>query len=84
MRLIFIVTVSLLLVGCGIIGGEHLTEGSTTNELFGGGNKADEMTIEQNISPMMMLLMIAGWVLPTPQQMIGSVGDFILRLFGRK
>jgi len=84
MRVIFIVTVSLFLImGCGTLG-ESITQGSTMNEFFGGGNKADEMTIEQNISPMMMVLMIAGWVLPTPQQMIGSIGDFVLRLFGRK
>jgi hypothetical protein len=92
MRYILIVTVSLLLLqGCNLIpdlsfiGVDAQVGGNRTiDQAVVGGDEIGQQNINQNISPAMMLLMIAGWVLPTPQQMVGSVADFILRLFGRK
>ena len=40
--------------------------------------------INTNIPPWVMLLLILGWLLPTPTEMIRGVTDFVLRLFGRK
>ena len=37
-----------------------------------------------NIPPWVILLLILGWLLPTPTEIGRSVTDFILRLFGRK
>ena len=36
-----------------------------------------------NIPPWVILLLLLGWLLPTPQQIGQSVGNFILRLTGR-
>ena len=40
--------------------------------------------INTNIPPWVMLLLILGWLLPTPTEMVRGVTDFVLRLFGRK
>jgi hypothetical protein len=40
--------------------------------------------INTNIPPWVILLLILGWLLPTPTEMIRGVTNFILRLFGRK
>ena len=40
--------------------------------------------INTNIPPWVILLLILGWLLPTPTEMIRGVIDFVLRLFGRK
>ena len=40
--------------------------------------------INTNIPPWVILLLILGWLLPTPTEMIRGVTDFVLRLFGRK
>lgn len=37
-----------------------------------------------NIPPWVILLLILGWLLPTPTEIARSVTDFVLRLFGRK
>jgi hypothetical protein len=37
-----------------------------------------------NIPPWVILLLILGWLLPTPTEIARSITDFILRLFGRK
>jgi hypothetical protein len=37
-----------------------------------------------NIPPWVILLLILGWLLPTPTEIGRSIMDFILRLFGRK
>tara|TARA_B100001939_G_scaffold182533_1_gene157247 strand:- start:1631 stop:2017 length:387 start_codon:yes stop_codon:yes gene_type:complete len=37
-----------------------------------------------NIPPWVILLLILGWLLPTPTEISRSIMDFILRLFGRK
>lgn len=37
-----------------------------------------------NIPPWVILLLILGWLLPTPTEIVRSIGDFFLRLFGRK
>ena len=37
-----------------------------------------------NIPPWVILLLILGWLLPTPTEIGRSITDFILRLFGRK
>ena len=37
-----------------------------------------------NIPPWVILLLILGWLLPTPTEMVRGITDFILRLFGRK
>jgi len=37
-----------------------------------------------NIPPWVILLLILGWLLPTPTEMVKGFFDFILRLFGRK
>lgn len=37
-----------------------------------------------NIPPWVILLLILGWLLPTPTEMVRGTTDFILRLFGRK
>ena len=36
-----------------------------------------------NIPPWVILLLILGWLLPTPTEIGRSITDFILRLFGR-
>ena len=40
--------------------------------------------INTNIPPWVILLLILGWLLPTPTEMIRGVTDFVLRLFGRR
>jgi len=40
--------------------------------------------INTNIPPWVILLLILGWLLPTPTEMVRGVTDFVLRLFGRK
>jgi len=40
--------------------------------------------INTNIPPWVMLLLILGWLLPTPTEIGRGMMDFILRLFGRK
>ena len=40
--------------------------------------------INTNIPPWVILLLILGWLLPTPTEIARSITDFILRLFGRK
>jgi hypothetical protein len=37
-----------------------------------------------NIPPWVILLLILGWLLPTPTEIVRGTTDFILRLFGRK
>jgi len=37
-----------------------------------------------NIPPWVILLLILGWLLPTPTEIGRSITDFVLRLFGRK
>lgn len=37
-----------------------------------------------NIPPWVILLLILGWLLPTPTEIARSATDFVLRLFGRK
>ena len=37
-----------------------------------------------NVPPWVILLLILGWLLPTPTEIGRSIMDFILRLFGRK
>jgi hypothetical protein len=37
-----------------------------------------------NIPPWVILLLILGWLLPTPTEIARSITDFVLRLFGRK
>ena len=38
----------------------------------------------QNIPPWVMLLLLLGWLLPTPTEMGRSIFNFILLLFGRQ
>jgi len=38
----------------------------------------------QNIPPWVMLLLILGWLLPTPTEIGRGIINFILALFGRK
>lgn len=38
----------------------------------------------QDIPPWVMLLLILGWLLPSPQEIWKGIVDFILLLFGRK
>ena len=40
--------------------------------------------INTNIPPWVILLLILGWLLPTPTEIVRSIGNFFLRLFGRK
>jgi len=40
--------------------------------------------INTNIPPWVILLLILGWLLPTPTEMIRGITDFVLRLFGRR
>jgi len=40
--------------------------------------------INTNIPPWVILLLILGWLLPTPTEIGRGIMDFILRLFGRK
>tara|TARA_R100001510_G_scaffold44371_1_gene40908 strand:- start:458 stop:829 length:372 start_codon:yes stop_codon:yes gene_type:complete len=40
--------------------------------------------INTNIPPWVMLLLILGWLLPTPTEIIRGFNNFILTLFGRK
>lgn len=47
--------------------------------------EVQELTISNtNIPPWVILLLILGWLLPTPTEIARSTTDFILRLFGRK
>ena len=39
---------------------------------------------KQNIPPWVMLLLILGWLLPTPTEIGRGIMNFILALFGRK
>ena len=40
--------------------------------------------INTNIPPWVMLLLILGWLLPTPTEIARGFMNFVLRLFGRK
>ena len=40
--------------------------------------------INTNIPPWVMLLLILGWLLPTPTEIARGFVNFVLRLFGRK
>lgn len=40
--------------------------------------------INTNIPPWVILLLILGWLLPTPTEMSRGFMNFVLRLFGRK
>jgi len=40
--------------------------------------------INTNIPPWIVLLLILGWLLPTPTEMARGFMNFVLRLFGRK
>ena len=40
--------------------------------------------INTNIPPWVILLLILGWLLPTPTEMARGFINFVLRLFGRK
>jgi len=40
--------------------------------------------INTNIPPWVMLLLILGWLLPTPTEIARGFMSFVLRLFGRK
>ena len=40
--------------------------------------------INNNIPPWVMLLLILGWLLPTPTEIARGFINFVLRLFGRK
>ena len=40
--------------------------------------------INTNIPPWVMLLLILGWLLPTPTEIARGFINFVLRLFGRK
>ena len=44
----------------------------------------DLLIKNQNIPPWVMLLIILGWLLPTPTEIFRSVRDFFLDLFGRR
>ena len=44
----------------------------------------DLLIKNQNIPPWVMLLLILGWLLPTPTEIFRSVRDFFLDLFGRR
>ena len=55
----------------------------TTKEVETG--KVENLDITNtNIPPWVILLLILGWLLPTPTEIGRSITDFILRLFGRK
>ena len=44
----------------------------------------DLLIKNQNIPPWVMLLIILGWLLPTPTEIFRSVRDFFLDFFGRR
>ena len=46
-------------------------------------DSVQNLTINE-IPPWVLLLLILGWLLPTPTEMIRGLCDFILTLFGRK
>ena len=55
----------------------------TTKEVETG--KVENLDITNtNIQPWVILLLILGWLLPTPTEIGRSITDFVLRLFGRK
>lgn len=55
----------------------------TTKEVETG--KVENLDITNtNIPPWVILLLILGWLLPTPTEIGRSIMDFVLRLFGRK
>jgi len=55
----------------------------TTKEVETG--KVENLDITNtNIPPWVILLLILGWLLPTPTEIGRSITDFVLRLFGRK
>ena len=55
----------------------------TTKEVETG--KVENLDITNtNIPPWVILLLILGWLLPTPTAIGRSITDFVLRLFGRK
>ena len=55
----------------------------TTKEVETG--KVENLDITNtNIPPRVILLLILGWLLPTPTEIGRSITDFVLRLFGRK
>jgi hypothetical protein len=55
----------------------------TTKEIETGTVENLDIT-NTNIPPWVILLLILGWLLPTPTEIGRSITDFILRLFGRK
>ena len=63
--------------GRDVIQTEIIKEGET-----GAGGSLD--IINTNIPPWVMLLLILGWLLPTPTEIGRGIMNFILTLFGRK
>ena len=55
----------------------------TTKEVETGKVEILDIT-NTNIPPWVILLLILGWLLPTPTEIGRSITDFVLRLFGRK
>ena len=66
---------------------EEITAGrdvvQTTKEVETGSVETLEI-FNTNIPPWVIILLILGWLLPTPTEMARGFMNFVLRLFGRK
>jgi len=66
---------------------EEITAGrdvvQTTKEIETGSVETLEI-FNTNIPPWVIVLLILGWLLPTPTEMARGLMNFVLRLFGRK
>ena len=66
---------------------EEITAGrdvvQTTKEIETGSVETLEI-FNTNIPPWVIVLLILGWLLPTPTEMARGFMNFVLRLFGRK
>lgn len=66
---------------------EEITAGrdvvQTTKEVETGSVETLEI-FNTNIPPWVIVLLILGWLLPTPTEMARGLMNFVLRLFGRK
>tara|TARA_R110002126_G_scaffold82842_13_gene202809 strand:- start:4520 stop:4900 length:381 start_codon:yes stop_codon:yes gene_type:complete len=66
-----------------VTAGRDVIQTETIKEVETGNVENLDIT-NTNIPPWIILLLILGWLLPTPTEMARGLFDFVLRLFGRK
>lgn len=75
---------SLLLAGCASTGipPQDVTTGAVSGDVV---TKSVNETVNYGMSlyELGALILLAGWAIPSPLEMFGGVGKFILKLLGR-